>query len=127
MQLAFTEAGHGFLLDDKELTIVDAERPKPTRVKLPTSLSPWGKRALVIGDKLVLGGEEWIAWLALEDLTAVGSAKTREVSFEARVSMVVSMPVQYGITSDRVLIAITISSSAALPARSPSPLMAHST
>ena len=36
------------------------------------------------------------------------------------------MPVQYGSTSFRTLIAITTSSSAALPARSPMPLMVHS-
>ena len=37
-----------------------------------------------------------------------------------------SMPVSYGRTSLRVLIAMTTSSSAALPARSPMPLMVHS-
>src|SRR4029450_13958629 len=56
-----------------------------------------------------------------------GNAVTRETSLDARVSMVVSMPVKNGMTSPRVLMAMTISSSAALPARSPSPLTAHST
>ena len=40
---------------------------------------------------------------------------------------VVSMPVTQGKTSLRVLTAITISSSEAFPARSPSPLIVHST
>ena len=40
--------------------------------------------------------------------------------------MVASMPVQYGSTSLRTFIAITTSSSEALPARSPMPLMVHS-
>ena len=40
--------------------------------------------------------------------------------------MVVSMPVQNGMMSAQVLMAMTISSNAALPARSPS-LRAHST
>ena len=47
-------------------------------------------------------------------------------SFDARVSIVLSTLVQYGITSLRTFIAITTSSSAALPARSPMPLMVHS-
>ena len=40
--------------------------------------------------------------------------------------MVASMPVQNGSTSLRTRIAITTSSSAVLPARSPMPLMVHS-
>ena len=50
-----------------------------------------------------------------------------ETRREARVIWLVSMPVSNGSRSLRVLSAITISSSAALPARSPRPLMVHST
>ena len=59
-------------------------------------------------------------------LNCTGNEVAADTSFEARVSMVVSMPVQNGSTSLRTLIAITTSSSAALPARSPMPLMVHS-
>ena len=59
-------------------------------------------------------------------LYCTGNEVTAETSFEARVSMVASMLVQYGSTSLRTFIAITTSSSAALPARSPMPLMVHS-
>jgi hypothetical protein len=52
---------------------------------------------------------------------------TFDTSLEARASIVVSMPVANGMRSRRTLSAITISSSAALPARSPMPLMVHST
>ena len=50
-----------------------------------------------------------------------------ETSLEARVIIVVSMPVWNGMTSLRVRSAMTISSMAALPARSPSPFTVHST
>ena len=59
-------------------------------------------------------------------LNCTGNEVAADTSLEARVSMVVSMPVQNGSTSLRTLIAITTSSSAALPARSPMPLMVHS-
>ncbi len=59
-------------------------------------------------------------------LYCTGNEVAAATSFDARVSMLASMPVQNGSTSLRVLIAITISSSAALPARSPMPLMVHS-
>ena len=59
-------------------------------------------------------------------LYCTGNEVTAETSLEARVSMVASMPVQNGSTSLRTFIAITTSSSAALPARSPMPLMVHS-
>src|SRR5947207_13382560 len=50
-----------------------------------------------------------------------------ETSFDAGTIWVVSMRVVQGNTSLRVLTAITISSSDALPARSPRPLIVHST
>ena len=59
-------------------------------------------------------------------LYCTGNEVAADTSLEARVSMVASMLVQYGSTSLRVWIAITTSSSAALPARSPMPLMVHS-
>ena len=59
-------------------------------------------------------------------LYCTGNEVAAATSFEARVSMVASMPVQNGNTSLRTFIAITTSSSAALPARSPMPLMVHS-
>src|SRR5215469_12099670 len=59
-------------------------------------------------------------------LYCTGKEETAETSFEARVSFVVSMPVLKGSTSGRTRIAITTSSSEVLPARSPSPLTAHS-
>ena len=61
-------------------------------------------------------------------LYCTGKEVTADTSFEARVSMV---DVDAGRVGQRVaracLIAITTSSSAALPARSPMPLMVHST
>ncbi len=59
-------------------------------------------------------------------LYCTGKDVTAETSFEARVNMVASTLVQYGNTSLRTRIAITTSSSEALPARSPMPLMVHS-
>ena len=59
-------------------------------------------------------------------LYCTGNEVAAETSFEARVNMVASMPVTNGNLSLRVWIAITTSSSAALPARSPMPLMVHS-
>ena len=50
-----------------------------------------------------------------------------DTSLLAGTIWVASMRVSHGKKSWRVRIAITISSSAALPARSPSPLMVHST
>ncbi len=50
-----------------------------------------------------------------------------ETSFEAVTICVVSMRVSHGKTSLRVFTAMTISSSDALPARSPRPLIVHST
>ena len=50
-----------------------------------------------------------------------------ETSFDAGTICVVSMRVVHGKTSWRVRTAITISSSDALPARSPRPLIVHST
>src|ERR1700742_4175046 len=51
-------------------------------------------------------------------LYCTGNEVTAETSFDARVSMVASTPVQNGMTSLRTRIAITTSSSEALPARS---------
>ena len=59
-------------------------------------------------------------------LYCTGNEVAAETSLDARVSIVASMPVQNGSTSLRTCIAITTSSSAALPARSPMPLMVHS-
>ena len=59
-------------------------------------------------------------------LYCTGNEVAAETSLEARVSIVVSILFQYGNLSLRTLIAITTSSSAALPARSPMPLMVHS-
>ena len=59
-------------------------------------------------------------------LYCTGNEVAAATSFEARVSIVLSTLVQYGSTSLRTFIAITTSSSAALPARSPMPLMVHS-
>src|ERR1017187_974689 len=59
-------------------------------------------------------------------LYCTGNEVAAETSFEARVSMVVSILLHHGNTSLRTLIAITTSSSAALPARSPMPLTVHS-
>ena len=56
-----------------------------------------------------------------------GKPVTFDTSLETRLSMVVLMPVVKGMMSLRTFSAITISSSAALPARSPMPLMVHST
>src|SRR5215831_4922168 len=50
-----------------------------------------------------------------------------DTSFEAATICVVSMRVEHGKTSLRVFTAMTISSSEALPARSPRPLTVHST
>ena len=50
-----------------------------------------------------------------------------DTSFDAATICVVSMRVVHGNTSLRVRTAITISSSDALPARSPRPLIVHST
>jgi hypothetical protein len=50
-----------------------------------------------------------------------------ETSLDAATIWVVSIRVVHGKTSLRVLTAITISSSDALPARSPKPLIVHST
>jgi len=52
---------------------------------------------------------------------------TAETRREARMMFSVCTPVVYGIRSERVRSAMTISSMAALPARSPRPLMVHST
>ena len=60
-------------------------------------------------------------------LYCTGNEVAAATSFDARVSIVLSTLVQYGITSLRTFIAITTSSSAALPARSPRPLIVHST
>src|ERR1700693_3737136 len=65
-------------------------------------------------------------WPTIALLYCTGNEVTADTSLEARVSMVASMLVQYGITSLRTRIAITTSSSEALPARSPMPLMVHS-
>ena len=59
-------------------------------------------------------------------LYCTGNEVAADTSFEARISMVASISVQNGSTSLRTCIAITISSSAALPARSPMPLTVHS-
>ncbi len=59
-------------------------------------------------------------------LYCTGNEVAAETSFEARVSSVASTPVVNGKASLRVRIAITISSSAALPARSPMPFIVHS-
>ena len=59
-------------------------------------------------------------------LNWTGNEVAADTSLEARVSMVELMPVQYGSTSLRTRIAITTSSSEALPARSPMPLTVHS-
>ena len=59
-------------------------------------------------------------------LYCTGNEVTADTSFETRVSMVASILVQYGNTSLRTFIAITTSSSEALPARSPMPLTVHS-
>ncbi len=59
-------------------------------------------------------------------LYCTGNEVAADTSFEVRVSMVASMPVQNGSTSFRTFIAITTSSSEALPARSPMPLTVHS-
>src|SRR5215469_14447512 len=56
-----------------------------------------------------------------------GKPVTLLTSLEARDSMVVLMWVEKGMMSFLTFSAITISSSAALPARSPMPLMVHST
>ncbi len=50
-----------------------------------------------------------------------------DTSFVAGTICVASMPVSHAKTSWRVRTAITISSSDALPARSPRPLIVHST
>src|SRR6201989_300112 len=60
-------------------------------------------------------------------LYCTGNEVAAETSLDAEVSFVVSILFQYGNLSLRTRIAITISSSAALPARSPMPLMVHST
>ena len=60
-------------------------------------------------------------------LYCTGNEVAADTSFEARVSCVVSILFHHGNLSLRTLIAITISSSAALPARSPMPLTVHST
>ncbi len=59
-------------------------------------------------------------------LYCTGNEVTAATSLDARVSILALTPVQYGITSLRTRIAITTSSSEALPARSPMPLMVHS-
>ena len=59
-------------------------------------------------------------------LYCTGNEVTVETSLEARIRWVASMPVSNGRMSVRVRMAITTSSSAALPARSPRPLMVHS-
>src|SRR5213082_190181 len=59
-------------------------------------------------------------------LYCTGNEVAADTSFEARVSMVVSILFHHGNTSLRTFIAITTSSSAALPARSPMPLTVHS-
>ena len=59
-------------------------------------------------------------------LYCTGNEVAADTSLEARVSIVVSILFQYGNRSLRTLIAITTSSSAALPARSPMPLTVHS-
>ena len=59
-------------------------------------------------------------------LYCTGKEVAAETSFDARVSMVVSILFHHGNLSWRTLIAITTSSSAALPARSPMPLTVHS-
>ncbi len=59
-------------------------------------------------------------------LYCTGNEVTAATSLEARVSIVESTLVQYGSTSFLTFIAITTSSSEALPARSPMPLMVHS-
>ena len=55
-----------------------------------------------------------------------GKPVTFDTSFDALLSNVVFIPVSYGIKSFLVLIAITTSSNAALPALSPIPLIVHS-
>ncbi len=59
-------------------------------------------------------------------LYCTGNDVAAATSFEARVSIAASILVKYGSLSLRTRIAITTSSSAALPARSPMPLMVHS-
>ena len=56
-----------------------------------------------------------------------GNAVTADTNFEARISIVASIPVTKGRTSERVRIAITISSSAAFAGTLAEPLMVHST
>ena len=59
-------------------------------------------------------------------LYCTGNEVAAATSLLARIIMVASMPVQYGSTSFLTRIAITTSSRAVLPARSPMPLMVHS-
>ena len=56
-----------------------------------------------------------------------GSLVSRVSSWLVSYSAVVSIPVVYGSRSCRTRSAITISSTEALPARSPMPLIVHST
>src|SRR6202042_1105682 len=84
---------------------------------------------LAVGERLHPGegvfqlvGAELVAHL----LQLVDEGVAADTSFEARVSCVVSILFHHGNLSLRTLIAITISSSAALPARSPMPLTVHS-
>ena len=56
-----------------------------------------------------------------------GNPVIDETSFDAGTICVVSTRVEHGNTSRRVFTAMTISSSDALPARSPSPFTVHST
>ena len=56
-----------------------------------------------------------------------GNPVMLDTSFDAATIWVVSIRVVHGKTSLRVLTAMTISSSDALPARSPRPLIVHST
>ena len=60
-------------------------------------------------------------------LYCTGKPVALETTFDALLINLVFIPVVNGIKSFLVFIAITISSSAALPARSPIPLMVHST
>src|ERR1700742_4414553 len=59
-------------------------------------------------------------------LYCTGNEVAADTILEARVSCVVSILFHHGNLSLRMLIAITTSSSAALPARSPMPLTVHS-
>ena len=59
-------------------------------------------------------------------LYCTGNEVAADTTFEAWVSCVVSILFQNGSLSLRTRIAITTSSKAALPARSPMPLMVHS-